>query len=156
MVRATNFYNLSTDSDVFDMNTELYGIQKAPEEFEDPEDLIYANKSVFEIYGCADEAEFRELTGLIWQKDFRPAMEILLGEREAEPDGIIRPLDEYIDGISASAAMNYKRWSVSTNTTQAAAAGSFDNAVEFLRRWITQRVEWMNGNYTTEKVTDEE
>ena len=100
--------------------------------------------------------EFRELTGLIWQKDFRPAMEILLGEREAEPDGIIRPLDEYIDGISASAAMNYKRWSVSTNTTQAAAAGSFDNAVEFLRRWITQRVEWMNGNYTTEKVTDEE
>ena len=83
-------------------------------------------------------------------------MEILLGEREAEPDGIIRPLDEYIDGISASAAMNYKRWSVSTNTTQAAAAGSFDNAVEFLRRWITQRVEWMNGNYTTEKVTDEE
>lgn len=40
VVRATNFYNLSTDSDVFDMNKELYGIQKAPEEFEDPEDLI--------------------------------------------------------------------------------------------------------------------
>lgn len=100
--------------------------------------------------------EIRELTGFIWQKDFRPAVEILLGEREAKPNGIIHSLDEYIDGISASAAMNYKRWPVSTNATQEAAAGSFDKAVEFLRKWITERAKWMNENYTTEKVTDED
>lgn len=100
--------------------------------------------------------EFRELTAFIWQKDFRPAVEILLGEREAKPDGFVRSLDEYRDGISASAAMNYKRWPVSDTTAKTGAAGSFDNAVEFLRRWITERAEWMNGNYTTEQVTDED
>ena len=52
--------------------------------------------------------------------------------------------------------MNYKRWPVSSNATQASAGGSFDNAVEYLRKWITQRAKWMNEKYTTEKVTDEE
>lgn len=99
--------------------------------------------------------EFRKLTGFIWQKDFRPAVEVLLGEREAKPDGIVRSLDDYRDGINASVAMNYKRWPVSAKATQAAAGVSFDNAVEFLRRWITKRAEWMNENYTTEQVTDE-
>ena len=28
-----------------------------------PEELIYANKPVFDIYGCADQDEFRTLTG---------------------------------------------------------------------------------------------
>ena len=30
---------------------------------EQPEELIYANKAVFSIFGCADEAEFKALTG---------------------------------------------------------------------------------------------
>ena len=30
---------------------------------EEPGELLYANKVVFQIFGCADEAEFRELTG---------------------------------------------------------------------------------------------
>ena len=30
---------------------------------EEPEELLYANRAVFQIFGCADEAEFRELTG---------------------------------------------------------------------------------------------
>ena len=28
-----------------------------------PENLVYANKAVFDIFGCADMEEFRELTG---------------------------------------------------------------------------------------------
>ena len=103
-----------------------------------------------------NHASFRELTGLIWQRDFKPAVEILLGQREAKPDGIVCSLDEYKARISDSVAMNYKRWPVSSNATQASAGGSFDNAVEYLRKWITQRAKWMNEKYTTEKVTDEE
>ena len=30
---------------------------------EEPEELLYANRAVFQIFGCAAEAEFRELTG---------------------------------------------------------------------------------------------
>ena len=97
---------------------------------------------------------FRELTGLIWQRDFRPAVEILLGQRTAEPDGIIRSLDEYRERISASARMNFRKWQVNREATQPNAGVSFDHAVEFLKDWISRRADWMNSEYTTGMVTD--
>lgn len=97
---------------------------------------------------------FRKLTGLIWQRDFRPAVEVLLGQREAEPDGIVRSLDEYRERISASADMNYKRWLVNKEATQLNAGVSFDHAVEYLKNWISRRAEWMNSEYTAETGTD--
>ncbi|MBR0405342.1 MAG: response regulator [Eggerthellaceae bacterium] len=39
---------------------------------EEPEELVYANKAVFEIYGCADEDEFRELTGYTFRGMVHP------------------------------------------------------------------------------------
>ena len=99
---------------------------------------------------------FRDLTGLVWQRDFKPAVEVLLGEREAKPDGIVRSLDEYVNRISASVEMNYKRWPVSHDTSNGNAGQSFDNAVRFLRNWITIRSAWMNETYRTEIVTDED
>ena len=93
---------------------------------------------------------FRELTGQIWQRDFRPAVAVLLGEKEAEPGGIIRSLDEYKERISASAAMNYKRWPVCSKATKKEAGWSFDHAVEYIRTWMTERAAWMDETYTTE------
>ena len=40
---------------------------------EAPETLIYANQTVFDLYGCADEAEFRELTGWTFKGMVHPA-----------------------------------------------------------------------------------
>ena len=42
----------------------------------EPEELLYANKAVFAIYGCADLEEFRELTGftfrgMVYPDDYR-------------------------------------------------------------------------------------
>ena len=99
---------------------------------------------------------FRELTGLVWQRDFRPAVEVLLGEREAAPDGVVRSLDEYRDRISASARMNTRRWGVNDKATKKEAGGSFDHAVEYLRAWIRERAAWMNGYYTTAQVTNDD
>ena len=48
---------------------------------EEPEELIYANKPVFDIFGCADLTEFRELTGFTFR-------------------GMVHP-DDYL-GVSAS------------------------------------------------------
>ena len=48
---------------------------------EEPEELIYANKAVFDIYGCADLEEFKALTGFTFR-------------------GMVHPED--YDGISAS------------------------------------------------------
>ena len=99
---------------------------------------------------------FRLKTAMIWQRDFRPAMAILLGEKEPEPDSIIRPLDEYRERISASAAMNYRRWQVSSDATAKGAGGNFENAVEYIRKWITERTAWMDRTYTTGAVIEDD
>ena len=39
---------------------------------EEPEELIYANKPVFDIYGCADLEEFRSLTGFTFKGMVHP------------------------------------------------------------------------------------
>ena len=39
---------------------------------EEPEDLIYANKPVFDIFGCADLEEFKELTGFTFRGMVHP------------------------------------------------------------------------------------
>ncbi len=39
---------------------------------EEPEDLIYANKAVFDIYGCADLEDFRKLTGFTFRGMVHP------------------------------------------------------------------------------------
>ena len=97
---------------------------------------------------------FRKLTGLIWQRDFRPAVEVLLGQREAGADGIVCSLDEYRERISASADMNFRRWPVNKEATQLNAGVSFDHAVEYLKNWIARRAEWMNSEYTAEAGKD--
>ena len=39
---------------------------------EQPEELLYANKAVFDIFGCADQDEFRELTGFTFRGMLHP------------------------------------------------------------------------------------
>ena len=39
---------------------------------EEPEALIYANKAVFDIYGCANQEEFRTLTGFTFRGMVHP------------------------------------------------------------------------------------
>lgn len=95
-------------------------------------------------------ASFRDTVRDIWLHLFRPAADVLLGERAAEPDGILRSLDEYRERIAASAAMNYKRWYVSTDASGKDSGGSFENAVNYLKRWIAERTAWMEREYAPE------
>ncbi|MER1993541.1 MAG: CotH kinase family protein [Eubacteriales bacterium] len=114
---------------------------------------VYRNKA--NLYWLLYQHKaFRELAGQTWQRDFRPAVEVLLGTREAEPDGMIRSLDEYKERIAASARMNTKRWGTGSNATNKEAGVSFDHAVEYLRNWIAGRAAWMNGYYTAEQAAD--
>lgn len=39
---------------------------------EAPEELLYANQSVFNIFGCADLEEFKELTGYTFRGMLHP------------------------------------------------------------------------------------
>lgn len=95
--------------------------------------------------------DFMDRVSEIWRESFRPAAAILLGEREPAEGSVIRPLDDYAAAIRASAEMNYARWGVGKNTDEKAGK-SFDNAVAYLKKWITERTAFMDGIYgVTEK-----
>ena len=93
--------------------------------------------------------DFRNTVGDIWQNSFRQAAAVLLGEKEAEPEGVIRSLDEYAEQIRDSAAMNSRRWPGAGGTTGRGAGGDFDNAIRYMKEWISARTEWMDGEYGT-------
>ena len=90
--------------------------------------------------------DFMERVRETWTDRFYPAAAILLGEREAGDDSVIRPLDEYVERIRASAGMNYIRWGVS-DTTDPDAGKNYENACGYLREWITKRTAFMKDNY---------
>ena len=95
--------------------------------------------------------DFMDIVRDIWTEKFRPAAAILLGEAEAGAESAVRSLDSYAEAIRDSAKMNYARWSVS-KTTMARSAGSFENAVSYLKKWIADRTKYMDGVYgITEK-----
>ena len=97
---------------------------------------------------------FRKQVVRIWQEVFRPAVSVLLGEADAEPDGIVRSLEEYRERISASAAMNYRRWPVSQDASGRGSGGNFDTAAAYLKKWITERTAWMDAEYIPETSAD--
>ena len=99
---------------------------------------------------------FRRKVCELWEKDFRPAVAVLLGETEAGPDSIIRPLEEYHDRISASVQMDNKRWGISHDATGRGSGESFDNAVKYMAKWIAERTAWMDGEYRTETAAGRE
>ena len=82
-----------------------------------------------------------------WQNSFRPAMAVLLGEVPAPEGSIVRPYDEYRDRITASAAMNFKRWGVNDAATAYEAGKSFEIATKYLKTWITEHTAAMDKLY---------
>ena len=58
---------------------------------EEPETLIYANKAVFDIYGCANQEEFRALTGftfrgMVHPEDYNGITASIVQQTEASDD----------------------------------------------------------------------
>ena len=92
----------------------------------------------------ARHGDFMDRARAIWAEKFRPAAAILLGERKAGENSVVRPLDEYAANIRDSARMNYARWGFG-NTTDRDAGRSFSNACAYLKKWITRRTAYMDG-----------
>ena len=63
-------------------------------------------------------------------------------------DGIICSIDRYMERIGASVEMNYTRWGISRDATGPGSGESFEKAAAYLKKWITERTAWMDGEYT--------
>ena len=58
-----------------------------------PEKLIYANKAVFDIYGCEDQKEFAELTGftfkgMVYEEDYERISESIVEQIKSSDDNM--------------------------------------------------------------------
>ena len=80
---------------------------------EQPEELLFANQAVFDIFGCRDLAEFKELTGftfrgMLYPEDYKAVSELIVEQIEeneenmdyveyriVRKDGGIRWVDDY-------------------------------------------------------------
>lgn len=98
---------------------------------------------------------FGERVTEIWEKTFRPAVAVLLGEQEAPQGGSLCSLDEYRERISDSVQMNYTRWGISRDATGSGSGGDFGTAFAYLKKWITERTAWMDREYTSAEQTGE-
>lgn len=94
----------------------------------------------------AKHDDFLEAIGSNWREVFRPALAILLGEKPAAENGVLRSLDEYYENLKASAKMNAARWG---NVTKASrnAGTDFDSGVKALKNWIRKRINYMDKRF---------
>ena len=75
----------------------------------------------------------------------KPAVEILLGMREAPAGSRLKSLDAYADSIRASYAMNIIRWPRPAKPTSVANTGNtLERNIEYIRTFMTDRYAFLS------------
>ena len=96
------------------------------------------------------QADFKAAVKEQYRLTFKPALEILLGLREAPTNGL-RSLDDYAKSIEASAAMNLVRWPALKNPSTVAKTGhTFEMNIDYLREFLQERYEFLNKEWAAE------
>ena len=102
------------------------------------------------LYWLLEQHEsFTELEKKLWREKFRPALAVLLGEKEGTAGENLCSLDEYRGRIADSAAMNAVRWGVNSAATGPYSGENFDHAFSYLQNWITKRTAWLDARFGT-------
>ena len=93
----------------------------------------------------ARQDDFRQAVSLAWQTVYRPMMLVLTGDL-APWDGCgITPLSAIAEELSASAGMNFKRWSIFNAANRAVKTGAtYEENLEYLTKWIRRRVAFLD------------
>ena len=92
------------------------------------------------------QSDFLEAVRSAWAEDLKPAMEILLGMREAPEGSALKSLDAYAEMIRDSSAMNDLRWPRPKRPSTVANTGNtLDANIDYLRTFITDRYTFFCG-----------
>ena len=91
--------------------------------------------------------DFRQKVAELWQEKARPAVEVLLGKREAGETGM-QSIDRLAQSIEDSAVMDRQRWPrPDVSSTVAQTGGSFSENVRFLKNYLEKRYHFLNGEW---------
>ncbi|MCE5343562.1 MAG: CotH kinase family protein [Eubacteriales bacterium] len=80
--------------------------------------------------------DFQETVRAVWENELEPMLSAL-------------DLDAYMDRVAGSAAMNFTLWPYGggyNNINKDTVYGTWTENLDFLRDYLTGRLEWMNGN----------
>ena len=92
-------------------------------------------------------ADFQQEVKRVYREQFRPALALLLGERE-DANAVMTSLEEYEARISASTRMNFSRWDAEKVTGYYEFSGDTPSAArDFLFKWIRERVKYLDKFY---------
>lgn len=88
---------------------------------------------------------FRQKVLQLYLERFRPALEILCGEREAPATGVLRSLKSYKEEIGPSAQMNFARWNAfSIKGYNKRMGRTFDRATNSLEKFLEGRIKGLD------------
>ena len=97
------------------------------------------------------QADFRGLVADIWNGRMKQAVEVLLGLREPETEGL-QSIDRWQEILKDSAAMDRKRWPrFAKSNTVAQTGNTFGENVEFLKDYLKKRYEFLNKMWVREE-----
>ncbi|MBQ9264267.1 MAG: CotH kinase family protein, partial [Clostridia bacterium] len=94
------------------------------------------------------QADFREQVQTVWKSDLKPAVEILLGKRDAMKDGSLQSLEAYAETIRDSYEMNAIRWPRPANPSSAANTGNtLDKNIAYIKKFLTERYGFLTAEW---------
>lgn len=94
---------------------------------------------------------FREAVKRIYENEFCPIVEdIFLGEQQGR---YLKPLSAYAEELRSAQRMNYKRWG-QYEYIRCLYSTTFDGEVDLLRRFASERQEWLYDIFVTRSAED--
>ena len=102
---------------------------------------------------AARHEDFMEAAREAYRRTYRPALLILLG-READPQGVLRPIDEYAAQVRVSAETDFFRWpfpfSPELKRYNLDSGDSFDKQIAFLKEYLCVRLDALDAFFLGE------
>lgn len=106
---------------------------------------VYSSKKTNLYRALYMHDDFRQLLTEIYRTRVRPALGILLGEKETEEGDTLCSFDHYLQLISGSAAMNFSRWPESLVSGYYKKSGTTHEASgAFLKTFLEKRTEYLD------------
>ena len=91
--------------------------------------------------------DFRDLVACLWEERVKGAVEVLLGLRPSDSEGL-QSIDQLQKSIQDSAAMDRKRWPrPEVSDTVAQTGGPFDVNIKFLKDYLKNRYDFLNSTW---------
>ncbi len=108
----------------------------------------------FYVRGTTSQGEtFEDICGRLWNEDFVPKIDVLLGNAEPDDDDRIKSIDDYAAAIERTTSFNYVMWDFMwlCQDKNKSLVDVYDEDVEgelqYLKDWVKARAEWITEYY---------